>query len=66
MPEDSAGRAQRPVVSAEEWCRLFKAGEICRADRDGYCDWEECPQLRNSEPLATGRHCPMDIDCEEI
>jgi excinuclease UvrABC ATPase subunit len=22
----------------------------------------ECPQLRDGEPKATGRHCPLDVD----
>jgi hypothetical protein len=36
--------------------------ERCHADRDGDC-WETsvCPQLRDGEPKATGRHCPLDI-----
>jgi hypothetical protein len=32
----------------------------CQADDDGYCDWKDCPQLRDNEPDATGRHCPWD------
>ena len=36
----------------------------CQADDDGYCEWEECPQLRDGEPAATGRHCPLD-KCKE-
>lgn len=32
----------------------------CHADDDGYCDWKECPQLRDDEPATTGRHCPLD------
>jgi hypothetical protein len=33
---------------------------VCHADRDGDCSWSECPQLRDGEPVATGRHCPLD------
>lgn len=36
---------------------------FCRACRDGECFWEECPQLRDNEPAATGRHCPLDKGC---
>jgi hypothetical protein len=35
----------------------------CRACSDGECFWSECPQLRDNEPHATGRHCPLDIGC---
>lgn len=30
----------------------------CQADDDGYCEWKDCPQLRDSEPVT----CP---DCKE-
>ncbi len=36
----------------------------CHADRDGDCDWQNCPQLRDDEPIKTGRHCPLDIEKE--
>ena len=32
----------------------------CQADSDGDCVWSGCPQLRDNEPHATGRHCPWD------
>jgi hypothetical protein len=32
----------------------------CAAGRDGDCSHERCPQNRDGEPLATGRHCPID------
>lgn len=34
--------------------------ERCHADKDGDCHHENCPQLRDNEPEATGRHCPLD------
>jgi|GEM_PF-5987150 hypothetical protein len=34
--------------------------EFCHADRDGDCEHADCPQLRDGEPKATGRHCPLD------
>lgn len=37
----------------------------CAADRDGECSHVQCPQLRDSEPAATGRHCPLDIHKDE-
>ena len=36
--------------------------ERCHADRDGDCKHATCPQLRDGEPAATGRHCPLDVD----
>lgn len=32
----------------------------CQADSDGDCSHDKCPQLRDGEPRATGRHCPLD------
>lgn len=31
----------------------------CAADRDGDCDHAQCPQIRDGEPKATGRSCPI-------
>lgn len=41
----------------------------CHAGQDGDCGWDEgCPQLRDGESAATGRHCPLDApscpDCD--
>lgn len=39
----------------------------CYASRgDGECYWKNCPQLRDNEPAATGRHCPRDQREEEF
>lgn len=35
---------------------------ICAAGRDGECGHAQCPQLRDGEPRATGRHCPLDSE----
>ena len=32
----------------------------CQAGRDGDCIAPQCPQLRDGEPKASGRHCPLD------
>ncbi len=34
--------------------------ERCAAARDGECSHKECSQLRDNEPMSTGRHCPID------
>lgn len=37
----------------------------CAADRDGDCSHPQCPQARDGEPHATGRHCPLDNYSDE-
>lgn len=37
----------------------------CQADDDDGCDYKDCPQLRDGEPLRSGRHCPWDRVEEE-
>jgi hypothetical protein len=32
----------------------------CASNRDGECSHKQCPQIRDSEPAASGRHCPLD------
>jgi len=34
----------------------------CHAGSDGDCSWAECPQLRDGEPIKSGRHCPLDAE----
>jgi protein gp37 len=34
--------------------------ELCHAGRDGECSAASCPQLRDREPMRSGRHCPID------
>lgn len=36
-------------------------GERCQSDRDGDCAYKRCPQLRDGEPVKSGRHCPLDL-----
>lgn len=38
----------------------------CHADEDGECTWKDCPQLRDGEPMKSGRHCPLDLEDYEI
>lgn len=40
-------------------------GVHCRANRDGDCYWRRCPQIRDNEPVKSGRHCPLDIQLED-
>jgi hypothetical protein len=38
----------------------YRSISMCYADRDGDCYHKRCPQTRDGEPFATGRHCPLD------
>lgn len=31
----------------------------CKSDQDGHCVHALCPQLRDGEPKASGRSCPL-------
>jgi protein gp37 len=37
----------------------------CHAGKDGECNWQHCPQLRDSEPARSGRHCPLDWSSQD-
>ncbi len=37
----------------------------CAAARDGDCSHSQCPQLRDGEPVKSGRHCPLDVQEDE-
>lgn len=37
----------------------------CASNSDGDCSHPDCPQLRDNEPHATGRHCPIDTSTED-
>jgi hypothetical protein len=54
-----------PVAKALA-ARTVAAVEICHGHRDGECHWDQCPQLRDSEPAATGRSCPLPLDPDDI
>ena len=45
---------------AEELIKNDEEPAHCHAQKDGDCEWINCPQLRDNEPMATGRHCPLD------
>jgi hypothetical protein len=37
----------------------------CGASKDGECGKSWCPQLRDGEPVKSGRHCPLDMGSED-
>lgn len=38
----------------------FDVLKDCQAHKDGECTAVMCPQTRDSEPMKSGRHCPLD------
>jgi hypothetical protein len=37
----------------------------CGASKDGECVKSWCPQIRDGEPVRSGRHCPLDNEVAE-
>lgn len=66
---DSGDDSGKPPPDSENPVQRYNAQERrftkCQSDDDGDCDWGHCPQLRDNEPHATGRHCPLDGDDSE-
>jgi predicted HAD superfamily Cof-like phosphohydrolase len=56
------GKILKPeAYSPVDLRRVLDADECyCHADSDGDCTWEHCPQLKDGEPQATGRSCPLN------
>jgi hypothetical protein len=50
-----------PASDAGEPTYIEVRTTACHAGSDGDCSWSGCPQLRDGEPRATGRHCPLDF-----
>jgi hypothetical protein len=58
---EKAGKVERvPSSYAVQICWRARPLTNCAAGRDGECGHALCPQLRDNEPRATGRHCPLD------
>ena len=58
-----SGRHRIALANERPWDRRQQRG--CRSDDDGHCTWADCPQIRDNEPHATGRHCPLDTSRED-
>ena len=41
--------------------RDYRNTSCCHSGSDGDCDWDQCPQTRDGEPMRSGRHCPLDL-----
>lgn len=57
-PDETGHSEECPTAVAR--AALLDQGDRCHAGRDGDCVWANCPQLRDGEPIATGRHYPLD------
>jgi hypothetical protein len=52
--------------AARELFQYIVSGDShCHSGRDGECNWQQCPQLRDKEPATTGRHCPYDTNRDD-
>lgn len=60
MPTDKDREKAGPDIVAR-----YAKGERCHAQRDGDCNYIECPQNRDNEPRNTGRHCPLDPPADD-
>lgn len=52
--------ARSPVKLRQKFHPQQRVINHCQGGSDGDCFWEHCPQARDNEPHATGRHCPLD------
>jgi len=52
---------QRKVTEWLEIKDIVQEEIYCHAGRDGDCVYPDCPQIKDNEPLTTGRHCPLDV-----
>lgn len=43
-------------------CVAAREAAVCRSGDDGKCSWFACPQLRDGEPEANRRSCPLVCD----
>ncbi len=56
---------RRSVGIASARPKTIRRATGCAAGRDGDCNWNQCPQLHDGEPGATGRHCPLDKEQDD-
>lgn len=54
-------RGSMTVAESDAMRRYYGLDTDCHAGSDGECFWTDCPQLRDGEPVASGRHCPLDV-----
>lgn len=59
LRDAASGEAPPPTAKG---LRVYREPELkgCAAGSDGDCVHSQCPQLRDREPMKSGRHCPLD------
>lgn len=55
---------EQPIIERPAM-EVMLVDERCHSFKDGDCTWSLCPQIRDHEPSATGRHCPLWRNPEE-
>ena len=60
---DTCG-TKHTVRAGEQMARQQEPAEVprwsgCHANRDGDCNWTDCPQAHDGEPARSGRSCPL-------
>ncbi|AVX37785.1 hypothetical protein [Yersinia massiliensis] len=59
--EEQVSRLEGEYGELDDVCvMVFRDLREFAAARDGECHHKDCPQIRDNEPTATGRHCPID------
>lgn len=58
--------AKKPKISDPGPMAEILQSPICHANREGDCEWKDCPQIRDNEPATTGRHCPLGRPEEDL
>lgn len=51
---------KRDKVALKEISKYPLQVAFCHSGTDGDCNWAKCPQLRDGEPVKSGRRCPLD------
>lgn len=62
------GRGWKEFLYADAIAALKKPWDEpprCHAAKDGECFWADCPQIKDGEPVKSGRHCPLDVRDED-
>lgn len=59
VPFDLGSAFDAGVRAGKEMARLTKSLNRCQSNSDGDCEHEQCPQILDGEPAATGRSCPL-------
>lgn len=59
LPFDLASAFDAGVKAGKEMAGATQPLTRCQSNSDGECDHHDCPQIKDGEPQATGRSCPL-------